>query len=208
MVVMSSSTWSSRDLLGLGFPDPRTEYEMPDLGELRGHDVLGLSLDVFTRHPGPTRQRYFAAWMNLARLAGKALRGYQTARVHLAEYRLHAYECRVAPYYRAVDNLEEAIAATHRGFLVAQRLTPVTGRKLPQPTKRQTALLRAVHDRVEHADERLIEQRAPGGELDVLVPHDKYVEIAAIQLPYQDLAWCITKLHRGVEQISTGSAPG
>jgi hypothetical protein len=200
-MVSMSSTWSTPDLLALGFPDPDTECEMPDLGELRAHDDLMLSLEMFTHHVGQPKQRYFAAWMNLVRLTGKALRGYQAARVHLAEYRLHAYECRIVPYYRAVDNLEDAIAATHRGFLAAQRLTPVTGRKLPQPTRRQTVLLRTVHDYIDHADERLIEVRAPAGELYVVVPRDRYVEVASVQLPYQDLAWCITKLHRGVAQI-------
>lgn len=197
-----SGTWSTRELVALGFPDPETECVLPDLGDLRTRDNLEQSLEMFTRHFGQSKQRYFAAWMNLVRLAGKALRGYQAAGTHLAEYRLHAYECRVAPYYRAVDNLEDAIAATHRGFLAARRLTPVTGRKLPQPTKRQTALLRVLHDYVGHGDERLVESRTPASELYVVVPRDTFVEIASIRLPYQDLAWCITKLHRGIEQIA------
>lgn len=197
-MVAMSTTWSAHELLALGFPHPDTEYELPDLGALRATDPMDTSLKAFTGSIGAPRQRYFSAWMNLVRLTTKALRSYQAARVHLAEYRLHAYECRVVPYYRAVDNLEDTVAATHRGFVTAQRLTPVTGRKLPQPTRRQATLLRTIHDYIEHAEEKLIEQHAPAGELHVVLPRDKWLEVASVQLPYQDLAWCITKLHRGV----------
>lgn len=204
MVVMSR-TWSTRDLLVLGFPDPEPEFEMPDLDDLRPHNVVALSLEAFAVRLGPTRQRYFETWMNMARLAEKAQRAYDVARTHLTEYRRHAYERQVAPYYLAVDNLEDAITATYRGFLVAQRLSPLTGRALPQPTKRQTALLRTAYDYVEGADEWLAEARSPVSDLFIVAPRAKYAVIASIRLPYQDLAWCIRKLHRCVQQIATVS---
>jgi hypothetical protein len=196
-----SSTWSSEDLRAFGYPDPETEYDMPDLRELHGHDIVELSLESFTVRVGHRAGRYFTAWMNMVRLANKALRGYQAARTHLAEYRVNAYECQPVPFYRAIDNLEDAVTATHRGFLNAQCLTPVTGRQLPQPTKRQASLLRTIHDHIEHGEQNVVRTRTPASELNIVYPHDKYVEIASIQLPYQDLAWCITKLHRGVERI-------
>ena len=202
---MVDMSWSTRELLLRGFPDPEPEFELPDLAEPAAQDLLALSVEAFTNRLGPDRQRYFETWMNMARLAGKALRGYQSARTYLADYRRDAHEGGVTPYYRAVDGIEDAISATHRGFLVARRLTAITGRALPQPTDRQAALLNMARDYVEGADEWLIEKRMPAGELFVVAPRATYIVIASIRLPYKDLAWCITKLHRAVAQI--GAVP-
>jgi hypothetical protein len=199
---MTPIRFAKAGLAALGFPDPDLTYRVPDLSHLYDKNVLNVSLDRLTGNfRGPTAYPYFGIWMNLVRLTDNALRNYEAARGRLKEYREHAYEGRVGPFYLAIDHFEVVVSATHRAVLNAQRLDAAMHRKLSRPTNRQAELLRLARNHIEHMDEKLVKRSVKQGELHVLVPLTSRIQIGGIQVPYRDLASCIRKMYRNIELI-------
>src|SRR5436190_20589590 len=83
-----------------------------------------------------------------------------------------------------------------------KRLAPVIPRRLNEPTARQMRLIQQVRHHVQHMDEKLetgqVSRRAP---IHVIVPLPRGLVIGRKELPYRDLASCITKMYRNIEII-------
>ena len=135
--------WSDAGLAALGYPSPDRDYRMPDLSALFDNNMANVSLDrVGGTFRGPTQYPSFNMWMNVVRLTDLAIRDYESARGHLAEYRRRARFGRVSPYYEALNSLEEVVVATYRAVLNCERLQTQQGRRLRQPTGRQRKQLK------------------------------------------------------------------
>ena len=141
--------WTTEGLAAMGFPDPSLEYGLPDLSNLFSDNLANVSLDrVGGQFRGPTKYPDYGVWMNFVRLTDAAIREYEQARGHLEEYRLHANDGRVMGYYRAVNELENAVGATHRATLNAKCLQSLQKSPTPQanPKARESVTTRPEPD--------------------------------------------------------------
>lgn len=197
-----SGRFTKAGLALLGAPDPEAEYRMPDLSDLFARNMLNVALDAaFGGWRGPTDRTYAAIWVNLVRLTDAALREYEGARSSLATYGAHAYEGRISSYYRALDHFETCVDVTHRGILNAAALVSGAGLRLQMPTDRQRTQLRKFRNTVQHLDERLVEGKRRADVAVMLVPLRSRMVVGRDELPYRDLASCITKLYRDIESV-------
>ena len=134
---------------------------MPPVDHMYNRNSLNANLDRLfgSNSRVPTDKTLVGLWMNFVRLTDKALLEYDVARADLLSYLDPPKDGtqRLSPYLRAVDRLENCIAATHRAVLNAKALqSRRVGRGGPKLTEAQEQRLRDLRNTIEHSDERLV----------------------------------------------------
>jgi hypothetical protein len=185
---------------------------MPDVSDLFNMNTLNVLLDAQLGGPGnrePRAYPYRGLWLNLVRLTDKALREYDAARAELLDYSSSIGSRHFSPVFRAVDHLENCIGATHRAVLNARALR-VAGfaKDSPMPTAGQEDRLRLVRNRIEHAEERLVDGRIKPAQFHALRPFDHRVDIGDQRLTYRDLERCIRRMYAIIEKMRGPSTQG
>ncbi len=184
-------------------PTLPAHFAMPDLSGLFAKNVLKLTLGrLIGQDPGPDGHPEAGLWTNLVRLTDKALREYEAGRAELAQWLQGRSHGHWSPFFRGVDYLENTITATHRAVLYGRELRRHGyGKKAVGVTTNQENVLRIMRNHIEHTDDKLLKGQIKEGEVYMLTPRERGLELGAHRLPYRTLASCIVKAHRQIGAI-------
>src|SRR5205823_789521 len=140
-------------------------------------------------------------WLSLVRLTDEPIREYESANREVEVFRAGPSNL-FSPFFRAVDDLEHCVAATHRAGLHARQLIAKGhARHALMPTHGQLDRLRWVRNHIEHTDDKLLNGQINQNEPFTIQPLEHRLEIGKVRVSYRDLASVITKCHHTIEAI-------
>ena len=140
-----------------GFPIP-DHYDLPDLSSLFPKQTLDLMLNTFIGRQPKHAKAAYPQYVNLVRLADKALVEYLAASACLDDFAQKKNQGAMSPLFRAIDHLENCVNSMHRAFGFAKAIRSTSGLAIPReklPRDPEVRKVREMRHAIEHLDNDL-----------------------------------------------------
>jgi len=191
---------------------PPKRCEMPDIQNLFPWNILNYMLNRTFRGAGPKDSQASSLLVGFIRLVDQSVQEYENARAALNEF-VSTPNNVITPLFKASGHLETCIGAIWRAINFARRMrndknSPSIPRRIPVLSKTVKKPIKNIRHAIQHAEEKIMDNRIVEGDAIFLVVKSDALEIAGTEVTYTDLSNWIKELHCLASSLADYHEPG